>query len=113
MTRLRPYLLLAVLWALYFYPLVLQPTGTLYADFSDFLAEHLPGRVFLVREWRETGELPLWNPYHFCGSPFVHDIQVGTFYPPYAVTLLIPESDAGAGPFGESVSSFHTASRAR
>ncbi|MBY0514911.1 MAG: YfhO family protein [Gemmataceae bacterium] len=96
MSRARPYLLLALLWGLYFHPLVLHPTQTLYADFSDFLAEHLPARVFLVREWRTTGELPLWNPYHFCGSPFVHDIQVGTFYPPYAVTLLFPESAAGA-----------------
>src|SRR5207253_328893 len=88
MTRFRPYLVLAVLWGLYFHPLILHPTHVLYADFSDFLAEHLPGRVFLVREWHQTGELPLWNPYHFCGSPFVHDIQVGTFYPPYALTLL-------------------------
>lgn len=92
----KPYLLLAVLWALYFHPLVLHPTQTLYAPYSDFLAEHLPGRVFLVREWRTTGELPLWNPYHFCGSPFVHDIQAGVFYPPYAPTYLFPESVAGA-----------------
>ena len=92
----RPYLLLALLWALYFHPLLLHPTQTLFAPYSDLLAEHLPARVFLVREWRATGELPLWNPYHFCGSPFVHDIQVGTFYPPYAVTLLFHESAAGA-----------------
>ncbi|MFO0796301.1 MAG: hypothetical protein U0804_02425 [Gemmataceae bacterium] len=93
---LKPYLLLALLWALYFHPLLLHPTQTLFAPYSDLLAEHLPARVFLVREWRTTGELPLWNPYHFCGSPFVHDIQVGAFYPPYAVTLLFPESAAGA-----------------
>lgn len=96
MPAFRPYLLLLVLWALYFHPLVLHPTHTLFAPYSDFLAEHLPARIFLVREWRATGELPLWNPYHFCGSPFVHDIQVGVFYPPYAVTFLFPESAAGA-----------------
>ncbi|HYH68767.1 MAG TPA: hypothetical protein VD866_29005, partial [Urbifossiella sp.] len=93
---MKPYLLLALLWALYFHPLILHPTQTLFAPYSDLLAEHLPARIFLVREWRTTGELPLWNPYHFCGSPFVHDIQVGTFYPPYAVTFLFPESAAGA-----------------
>src|SRR5439155_717588 len=37
-----------------------------------------------------------WNPYHFCGTPFVHDIQVGCFYPPYAVAYLVPESAVGA-----------------
>src|SRR5262245_31463328 len=95
-SRFRPYLVIAVLWGLYFHPLVLHPAQVLYADYSDFLAEHLPGRIFLVREWRETGELPLWNPYHFCGTPFVHDIQVGMFYPPYAVVYLVPESGVGA-----------------
>ena len=93
---LRPYLLLALLWAVYFHPLLLNPGGVLYADFSDFLAEHLPAKLFLNREWRATGELPLWNPYHFCGTPFVHDIQVGCFYPPYAVMYLVPAAMVGA-----------------
>jgi hypothetical protein len=92
----RPYFILAVLWALYFHPLVLHPARTLHADYSDFLAEHLPAKLFLNREWRSTGELPLWNPYHFAGSPFVHDIQVGCFYPPYAVAYLVPEESLGA-----------------
>lgn len=96
MTRVRPYLVLLVLWAVYFHPLVLHPAQTLYAPYSDFLAEHLPAKLFLNREWRATGEIPLWNPHHFCGSPFVHDIQVGAFYPPYAVTYLVPESYLGA-----------------
>ena len=94
--RLRPHVVLALLWAAYFHPLLLQPRGTLYADYSDFLAEHLPAKIFLNREWRETGELPRWNPYHFCGTPFVHDVQVGIFYPPYAVTYLVPEGAVGA-----------------
>jgi hypothetical protein len=94
--RWRPWIVLALLWAAYFHPLLLQPTGTLYTDYSDLASEHLPGRIFLVREWRSTGELPLWNPYHFCGSPFIHDIQAGTFYPPYAATFLFHESQAGS-----------------
>lgn len=94
--RFRPWIVLLLLWAAYFHPLLLHPTHTLYTDYSDFASEHLPGRIFLVREWRSNGELPLWNPYHFCGSPFVHDIQVGTFYPPYAFSLLFHESCAGA-----------------
>lgn len=94
--RLRPYLVLALLWAAYFHPLVLHPGRVLYQDYSDFLAEHLPAKLFLNREWRETGELPRWNPYHFCGTPFVHDVQVGLFYPPYAVMYVVPEAALGA-----------------
>jgi hypothetical protein len=93
---MRPYLALAALWLLYFHPLVLHPAWVLYADYSDYLAEHLPAKIFLARVWRETGELPLWNPYHHAGSPFVHDIQVGVFYPPYAVTYVVPEAALGA-----------------
>lgn len=92
----RPYLILALLWALYFHPLLLNPAQTLYAPYSDLLAEHLPAKLFLNREWRANGELPLWNPHHFCGTPFVHDPQVGTFYPPNLVALVVPETAVGA-----------------
>jgi hypothetical protein len=91
-TRLRSYLVLLVLWAGYFHPLLLHPVQTLYAPYSDLLAEHLPAKLFLNREWNASGKLPLWNPHHFCGAPFIHDIQVGIFYPPNAVALLVPES---------------------
>ncbi len=93
---IRPYFILLVLWAAYFHPLVLHPAQTLYAPYSDFLAEHLPAKLFLNREWTENGERPLWNPYHFCGTPFVHDIQVGAFYPPNAVVYFVPERAVGA-----------------
>ena len=93
---MRPYAILFALWLLYFHPLVLHPAQTLYAPHSDFLAEHLPAKLFLNREWRGTGELPLWNPYQFCGAPFVHDIQVGAFYPPNAVMYAAPEHALGA-----------------
>lgn len=87
---LRPYLLLAGLGLLFFAALVLHPTQVLYSDHSDLLALHLPAKHFLVREWQQTGELPLWCPYRFAGVPFVHDIQVGIFYPPYWPLFLLP-----------------------
>jgi hypothetical protein len=77
--------------------LVFHPTQVLYADHSDLLAEHLPAKQFLVRSFHETGELPLWCPHEFAGMPFVHDIQVGMFYPPNWVLLLLPTDAVGAG----------------
>lgn len=96
MPRLRTNLILVLLWGIYFHPLILHPNQVLYADFSDFLAEHLPAKLFLNREWHETGAMPLWNPYHFCGTPFVHDIQIGCYYPPYAAMYVVPEESLGA-----------------
>src|SRR5262245_53640982 len=97
MHRLRPFLALFVLALLAFRPLVLHPAQTLYSDTNDVLAEHLPAKLFLVRSLRETGELPLWNPEQFAGSPFVHDIQVGLFYPPHLPLYFMSES--AVGPF--------------
>src|SRR5262245_30565640 len=93
----RPYLALLVLALLVFWPLVLHPTETLYSDTNDLLAEHLPAKLFLVRSLRETGELPLWNPEQYAGSPFVHDIQVGLFYPPNLPLYFLNEP--AVGPF--------------
>jgi hypothetical protein len=80
-----------------FWPLVLHPGQTLYSDTSDLLAQHLPAKLFLVRSLHETGELPLWNPEQYAGSPFVHDIQVGLFYPPNFPLYVLTES--AVGPF--------------
>jgi hypothetical protein len=88
--------LLFALALVVFWPLVVHPDQTLYSDTSDLLAQHLPAKLFLVRSLRETGELPLWNPEQYAGSPFVHDIQVGLFYPPNLSLYVLPESAVGS-----------------
>jgi len=95
--RVWPLALLLILALIAFWPLVLHPTRTLYSDTNDLLAEHLPAKLFLVRSLHETGELPLWNPEQYAGSPFVHDIQVGLFYPPHLPLYVLGES--AVGPF--------------
>ncbi len=95
--RLRSPLLLVLLGLVYFYDLVLHPTAILYADHSDFLTAHIPDKTFLVQAVHETGELPLWCPYKFGGSPFIHDIQLGAFYPPHLVLYLLPAERVGNG----------------
>jgi len=46
----------------------------------DMATSYYPRRVLLSEMWK-SGSLHLWNPYSFCGSPFVADVQVGAFYP--------------------------------
>jgi hypothetical protein len=94
--RFYPYALLALLGLIFFCPLALHPGQVLYSDHSDILAEHVPAKRFLVHAWQGTGELPLWCPHTFCGAPFVHDVQVGIFYPPHWPLLLLPEERVGA-----------------
>jgi hypothetical protein len=94
--RLLPFLFLALLGLLFFAPLVLHPSQTLYGDHSDLLAQHIPLKRFLVHSWQTTGELPLWCPYNFGGTPFIHDIQVAAFYPPHFLLYVLPEERMGA-----------------
>lgn len=80
---------LAGLALLLFYPLVLHPAQVLYSRHSDMLSMHVPKKRLLVESFAETGELPRWNPYEFCGAPLIHDLQVAAFYPPHAVLYLV------------------------
>jgi hypothetical protein len=92
---LLPYLALTAATLVFFAEFLLQPAGILYADYSDFVALHIPARQFLVRSFQETGEIPLWDPYAFAGSPFVHDMQLAMFYPPHLLLLWVDEAWVG------------------
>jgi hypothetical protein len=47
-----------------------------------------PWQVFINRTLRD-GDLPLWNPYSFGGTPFLSNGQNGVFYPPrFALSLV-------------------------
>jgi len=81
---------------LFFAELVVHPNQVLYQDSSDFLTYHVPMKTFLVRSWQQTGELPLWCPESFAGMPFVHDIQVGAFYPLHFPLFFLPPECVGA-----------------
>jgi len=55
----------------------------------DGVAQVYPWRVLLNRALR-SGELPLWNPYQYCGYPIVGNGQSEVFYPPNWLLLVIP-----------------------
>lgn len=38
----------------------------------------------------KSGQLPLWNPYLFCGYPLMATLQVGFFYPLSIIYYLLP-----------------------
>lgn len=45
------------------------------------MASMLYPNYHFVSESLNQGELPLWNPYLFCGGPFFADVQTAVFYP--------------------------------
>lgn len=40
------------------------------------------------------GQLPLWNPYHWLGRPFLADIESAFFYPPETLYLVLDQDVA-------------------
>jgi hypothetical protein len=59
----------------------------------DGIAQFYPWRLFAARTVR-SGFLPLWNPYQFCGAPFVANSQSAVFYPPNLLLDLFPTTIA-------------------
>ncbi len=59
----------------------------------DGIAQFYPWRHFYAESLR-SGTVPLWNPFQFCGTPFVANSQSAVFYPPNLVFALLPTARA-------------------
>ncbi len=53
----------------------------------DGIAQFYPWRHFAAMSIRH-GTIPLWNPYQFCGTPFIANSQSAVFYP-FSIIFLI------------------------
>ncbi len=59
----------------------------------DVLRMLFPWKEFAV-ESLKNGQIPLWNPYNFSGTPFLANFQNGFFYPFNFLFLLFSKLDA-------------------
>ncbi len=89
--RATPYLVLLV-EALAFYRHVLFYGG--YAIPWDLRSFHLPFAEFIARSFR-NGDLPLWNPFTYCGMPIHANLQAQVFYPPTLLTIWLSNLAGG------------------
>lgn len=64
-----------------------------HTPFLDSIQQHYPWRKFAAEQMRQ-GTIPLWNPYMFCGAPFVANNQSACFYPETWLFLLMPPEKA-------------------
>jgi len=56
---------------------------------SDVVLQYASWRLFAIEEVR-AGRLPLWNPYSYCGHPFVAPNQTAIFSPFHWADYLFP-----------------------
>lgn len=108
--NLIPYILLAVLPCVLLFPIltgqVLLPANLLHDVYPwrtadpktlvpwnvlqfDGIAEFYPWRLLAAETWR-AGYVPLWNPYEFCGTPFLANSQSAVLYPLNILFVLMP-----------------------
>ena len=73
------YFLALMLEVAVFYRHVLFERGFVFP--WDFRAVHLPLATFVAGALGH-GQLPLWDPYTYCGNPIYANIQTALFYPP-------------------------------
>jgi hypothetical protein len=83
-----PLLLLALLALLFLNPILWPPPGAATGG-ADVRALFVPWLTF-AREALRAGRLPLWDPFHFAGYPFLSNPQVAFFYPPTWLAWLLP-----------------------
>ncbi|MCC6861708.1 MAG: YfhO family protein [Bryobacterales bacterium] len=76
-----------------FYAKVLFLPGR-YAIPWDLRYYHLPIAQFMARSF-ERGELPLWDPYTYCGFPIYANLTAGLFYPPMVLSILLSNLAGG------------------
>ncbi len=65
-----------------------------YAIPWDLRYYHLPQIEFVARAFR-NGELPLWDPYTYCGMPIYANLTAQLFYPPTLVTFWLSNLAGG------------------
>ncbi len=62
----------------------------------DGIAQFFPWRHYSAASVR-AGTFPLWNPYQFCGTPFVANSQSAVFYPGNLLFYLLPDTARAFG----------------
>jgi hypothetical protein len=63
-----------------------DPPGPLSGDLRTYFVPFYEATFSRVAE----GHVPQWNPYHLTGLPWLATLQVGVFYPPHALYVLLP-----------------------
>ncbi|MFH1783795.1 MAG: hypothetical protein ABH868_02705 [bacterium] len=71
---------------IFFAPVIFDTMSYYYRDIYRY---YFPVKS-LAAESVQQGELPFWNPYNYCGIPFLATLQHGLFYPLSLLCYILP-----------------------
>ncbi len=74
------------LFFIFFGPLIFDSLTFYYRDIFRY---YHPAKFFAA-ESIQNGQIPFWNPYNYCGMPFLATLQHALFYPLSLLCYLLP-----------------------
>lgn len=63
------------------------------AQYFDVIRQLYPWKILAIDQWK-SGEVPLWNPYSFSGTPLLANNQSSVFYPGNILFFLFDDGVA-------------------
>ncbi|MEI7904234.1 MAG: YfhO family protein [Candidatus Firestonebacteria bacterium] len=90
-TEILPVAFILSIFIVIFWAKILFTGQTLF--FRDTFLQFFPWQEFASASFR-GGEIPLWNPYSMCGTPFLANLQSAVFYPLKIIFYLLPFAEA-------------------
>lgn len=68
-----------------------NPNGVPFKNFliTDPVRQQIPWKELSIQSLK-VGNLPLWNPYNFAGTPLLANFQSGVFYPLNLIFFILP-----------------------
>ncbi len=73
---------------IFFYKILIHPTQIIYPSLD--MNFYLSSKNLFQETFRNLGDIPLWNPYSFGGTPFVGNLESAMFYPFNLLFLIFP-----------------------
>jgi len=72
----------------FFREFIFTPGGMVYG--GDMHTQAFQTRLFGVEEFEKSGSYPLWNPYSYCGMPYLGSLPGPIFFPTSILYYLMP-----------------------
>jgi len=79
---------LLIVLGFFFREFMFTPGGMVFG--GDMHTQAFQTRLFGVEEFKQAGSYPLWNPYSYCGMPYLGALPGPIFFPTSILYYLIP-----------------------
>ena len=88
MKRIAPFLVILGAIILFFGGEIIPSGGRFLGGFD--VAAYFYWNLHFIKEQILSGQIPLWNPYYYCGQPFIANPQTFVFYPSTLLFVFLP-----------------------